>query len=458
MKNNHTKFAFYLAMTAVLVFGLTISTQSLLAGWVAPTNSPPAGNPGLPIWNVSGNPAAVEIDQPTLISNNFAVGNKPELFVDTTHADIPWVGIGTPNPQAELHIESCSSDQTYGCDNNRPYTALRLENNSSENSVWELRAMDWTGAPYNMNNDFAIWGGSGSQLDYRMVIKADGKVGINKTDPLDAVFQINNISSDPPYLMMMENSSDFMVFDVNNSPDYSEIRWGDDYSDRLRFMFDYYSGAWADKEVMTLNGRYGRVGIMENSPDARLHIKSENDRAIRIEEDGGSSEYYDIGVDNYGNMEFRDDSGNLAMTIEDGTRDVGIGVENPNYDLQVNGSAAKTGGGSWANASDARLKDVGNTFDRGLEAVMALRPVYFNYKKDNSLGISSDEEYVGLVAQEVEKVIPEAVGEYQDGYKSLTNDPIIWAMLNAIKELKTENDGLKQSLCETEIDLDFCDK
>jgi hypothetical protein len=41
------------------------------------------------------------------------------------------------------------------------------------------------------------------------------------------------------------------------------------------------------------------------------------------------------------------------------------------------------------------------------------------------------------VAQEVQKVIPEAVTENSKGYLLVNNDPIIWTMLNAIKEQQT---------------------
>ena len=50
------------------------------------------------------------------------------------------------------------------------------------------------------------------------------------------------------------------------------------------------------------------------------------------------------------------------------------------------------------------------------------------------MGIHDAEEHIGLVAQEVQKAIPEAVTENSKGYLLVNNDPIIWAMLNAIKE------------------------
>ena len=60
--------------------------------------------------------------------------------------------------------------------------------------------------------------------------------------------------------------------------------------------------------------------------------------------------------------------------------------------------------------------------------------------------LPSDRDYVGVVAQEVQAVIPEAVERGEEGYLEVNNDPIIWTMLNAIKDLKAENDALRQEL------------
>ncbi len=75
-----------------------------------------------------------------------------------------------------------------------------------------------------------------------------------------------------------------------------------------------------------------------------------------------------------------------------------------------------TGGGSWSNSSDARLKDITGEYSKGLDAIKKLSPVTFYYKEDNPRGLSSDQEYVGFVAQEVQEVLPEAVSKGLDGY------------------------------------------
>ncbi|GJQ58664.1 MAG: hypothetical protein D8M57_17925 [Candidatus Scalindua sp. AMX11] len=131
---------------------------------------------------------------------------------------------------------------------------------------------------------------------------------------------------------------------------------------------------------------------------------------------------------------------------------VGINTQSPNATLTVNGSASKPGGGFWGIFSDERLKDIKGTFDSGLDAVLKLQPIRFNYKKENELDLPADSEYIGLSAQEVQMAIPEAVSESTKGYLQLESDPILWAMLNAIKEQQAQIEQLKSKDASTRRD------
>ena len=136
-----------------------------------------------------------------------------------------------------------------------------------------------------------------------------------------------------------------------------------------------------------------------------------------------------------GNISFRvKNAGDPSAMVITSGGDVGIGVNSPDNSLTVNGNADKPGGGSWGTYSDVRLKRLTGSFDAGLSQILKVKPVRYHYKEDNALGIRDRDEHVGLVAQEVQKVIPEAVTENSQGYLLVNNDPILWTMLNAIKE------------------------
>jgi len=112
--------------------------------------------------------------------------------------------------------------------------------------------------------------------------------------------------------------------------------------------------------------------------------------------------------------------------------------------IQLTGSfAEKVGGGSWSAPSDARLKKDVKGFTRGLSDLLKLRPVTFKY---NGLGGTEDnnEVFVGVIAQELEKVLPEMVtsrkGKLYQGDKSNTDikhvDPseFMYVLINAVQE------------------------
>jgi hypothetical protein len=109
--------------------------------------------------------------------------------------------------------------------------------------------------------------------------------------------------------------------------------------------------------------------------------------------------------------------------------------------VKIHGNLQYTG--SLSHVSDQRLKDVQQAFTSGLETIEHIQPVSYRYKAENPLNLSPDRDHVGVLAQEVQTVIPEAVEEGEDGYLMVNNEPIIWTMLNAIKELKGQNEALK---------------
>jgi hypothetical protein len=89
--------------------------------------------------------------------------------------------------------------------------------------------------------------------------------------------------------------------------------------------------------------------------------------------------------------------------------------------------------------SDARLKENVINIDNALDKVMNMRGVYFN-KIDNP-----DVRKIGLIAQEVESVIPEAVSTDSEGdkIKSVAYGSLIGLLIEAIKDLNEKVDHIK---------------
>jgi trimeric autotransporter adhesin len=131
---------------------------------------------------------------------------------------------------------------------------------------------------------------------------------------------------------------------------------------------------------------------------------------------------------------------------------VGIGVTAPGYTIHVNGSAGKPGGGSWTAASDKRLKHHIQDFTEGLTIIEQIRPVSFHY--NGKAGLPTEKEYVGVIAQEMKLIAPYMVGEFtyqdstgaQEKYLDYDATALTYMLVNAVKELKKENEELKQEL------------
>lgn len=100
------------------------------------------------------------------------------------------------------------------------------------------------------------------------------------------------------------------------------------------------------------------------------------------------------------------------------------------------------------NYSDTRAKSNIQTLNNGLSSIIKLRPVSYSFadKSDRSMfrtGGSGQE--IGLLAQEVEKVLPDIVLTDPDGKKLINYTAIIPIMIDAIKALQQEIETLKKN-------------
>ena len=134
-------------------------------------------------------------------------------------------------------------------------------------------------------------------------------------------------------------------------------------------------------------------------------------------------------------------NGTERVRIEN-TGDVGIGTTNPSYKLHVAGTAFCTSG-SWS-GSDVRWKESVERLASPLEKIERLRGVSFYWKNAESTGLNFPAgRQIGVIAQEIEQVFPELVTTGGDGYKAVAYDKLGAVLIEAVKELKNENDALK---------------
>jgi hypothetical protein len=129
-----------------------------------------------------------------------------------------------------------------------------------------------------------------------------------------------------------------------------------------------------------------------------------------------------------------DGQGNQKIYV-DSTGNVGINTTVPTARLSVNGDANKPGGGVWTVFSDKRSKKNIQDYNKGLKELLQIHPVSFQYKEEFNWG---DKTYVGLIAQEVQEVVPSMVSEKEiqgiKDFKEVDPNELIYLLINAIKE------------------------
>ena len=175
-------------------------------------------------------------------------------------------------------------------------------------------------------------------------------------------------------------------------------------------------GAHGGWEGYSIGGR--AVFMHNNSSDMGLYDDVNNHWALRH-------------VLNFGTQLYYDGSTKLAT--------VSTGVD-------VTGDVNST--------SDIRYKKNIETIDNALEKVQSLKGVTFDWDNDafketeHSKKPEFTERATGVIAQDVEKVLPEAVRENEDGFKNVAYGNMVGLLIEAIKEQQTQIDELKAEVAE----------
>ena len=92
-------------------------------------------------------------------------------------------------------------------------------------------------------------------------------------------------------------------------------------------------------------------------------------------------------------------------------------------------------------ASDERLKDNIKPIDNALDKVCSLSGNTFEWNEISHRPTGKKD--IGVIAQEVEKVFPEIVDTRDSGYKAVDYQKLSAVLIEAVKELKTEIEELK---------------
>jgi hypothetical protein len=246
---------------------------------------------------------------------------------------------------------------------------------------------------------------------------------------------------------------------------------------------------WIANSVLYNNGTY--VGIGTSAPADQLEIYdgsasrnsiriSGNKPTLRWDERDVALGNYQIDINN-GVLRFQTNNGAFTVPTErvvmDQSGRVGIGTTAPTYQLQLStNSAAKPGSNTWTVASDIRLKTNIQSYTKGLKEILQINPVSYQYNGSGGIGHSKvcttdpcveqdvvdtellSKTYVGVIAQDIQAVVPETVtshrGKINEDDKDETDildfdsNSLIFILINAVKELNAQIDSLNKQIAD----------
>jgi hypothetical protein len=190
----------------------------------------------------------------------------------------------------------------------------------------------------------------------------------------------------------------------------------------------------------------GSIGINTNSPSQKLEVVDTNDTFIKVRNTAGGgyatgfrlkagsdNEYGFIGADNYCYIRDFTSAVNRLTLFNNGNFAINTGNDN-GYRFYVAGTIYATGNIT-AN-SDISLKKNLTIIDNPTDKLMQLNGYTYQWKSDDS-------HQYGVIAQEVEKILPYAVSTGNDGIKGVSYNQIIPVLIEAVKEQKAKIENLE---------------
>ncbi len=375
------------------------------------------------------------------------------------------VGIGTTNPSQILEL--------FGPDDE--YPAMRLANDSAQFDIM-MTGSSFTDALFsnraNGNILFETTGNVGigtTSPDTKLHILGDGPVTFASSSSVHSSIKsvagakliLNNRTLKESSPSTDETKSHGKIIWAGHdrplpSAYIESISNGWDDAGELRFAVSAGSDGASTKMVIDANGN---VGIGTTSPGSKLDVNG----SIRAGYDSNTTSYFGRAAIGYNSSYSdwmclahvdRNSAGNYAVLQNSSGYTIINASSSQSIRFRINNidKAYMTSGGQWNSVSfnatsDLRLKENIIPLTNSLLKINQLHGINFTWKNDEKNIMNA-----GLIAQDVEKVIPEVVDiaehENEEGFqqKSINYNGLIPYLIESVKTLSTEKDNMQQEI------------
>lgn len=361
------------------------------------------------------------------------------------------VGIGTTSPGTKLHVSGGDiyTDSQFRLNQGQGITWNNGDNYIKGISGYHLQFTTYDGASA-QREVLRLTGGSAAS--------GGGRVGIGTTSP-----------QAPLHVIAANSNNNDLIQEwsyTNGTQDtYSLMLKQTVTAGVVRYNFSMVNAGTGYNDVLVLDR--GSVGIGTTDPAYKLDvaagtIKATNNLLIGEDAYSLSGDYvgmkttFQSGTTDYMILSGKSDGATYVSAkdgegvyVRGGGNNTGnqIHVPDSSY-IQVTTNSFNVSGDVLAYAtSDARLKDNVTPIQNPIQKVKAIGGYEFDWNDKQDTYEGHD---VGVLAQEIEAIMPEVVTTRENGYKAVKYEKIVPLLIEAIKEQNKAIEDLKQRIAKLE--------